>query len=182
MHLSDEMLDHFLRHLEIGDDAVAQRANSLDVARGPAQHLLGLLADGEDLLLAAHVGDGDHTGLIQHDAATLHVDECIGRAEIDGHVGRHDAQQSREHSGCNLYGNLSRKAVGLASPMRADKCLEHGWCSQTQARCSSLLFRRVILSPNCSNPARYRAGRAERFWIELESMWAVVAGPGQPEG
>ena len=68
VHLADEMLDHLLRDLEIGDHAVAQRADGGDVARRAAEHLLGLLADREHLLLAAHVGDGDHARLGQHDA------------------------------------------------------------------------------------------------------------------
>src|SRR6202035_2772973 len=38
VHLADEMLDHFLRHLEIGDDAVAQRPDRVNVAGGAADH------------------------------------------------------------------------------------------------------------------------------------------------
>jgi hypothetical protein len=55
VHLADEMLDHLLRHLEIGDHAVAQRADGLDVAGRAAEHQLGLVAHGQDLLLAAQV-------------------------------------------------------------------------------------------------------------------------------
>jgi hypothetical protein len=36
--LADEILDHFLRYLEIGDDAVAQRSDCLNVAKGAADH------------------------------------------------------------------------------------------------------------------------------------------------
>src|SRR3984957_15742830 len=50
MHLADEMLDHLLGDLEIGDDAVAQGTDRLDVAGGAAQHHLGLVADGQHLL------------------------------------------------------------------------------------------------------------------------------------
>ena len=48
-----------------------------------AEHLLGLVADGEHLLLAAHGGDRDHRRLVQHDAPALDVDPacwpCPGR-------------------------------------------------------------------------------------------------------
>src|SRR6266851_783606 len=46
------MLDHFLGYLEIGDNAVAQRPDRLNVARGAADHQFRLLSDGEDLSLA----------------------------------------------------------------------------------------------------------------------------------
>ena len=55
MNLADEVLDHLFRDLEIGDDAVAHRADRLDVAGRAAQHHLGVVADGADLLLAAAV-------------------------------------------------------------------------------------------------------------------------------
>ena len=51
MHPADEVLDHLLGDLEVGDDAVAQGADGLDVAGRAADHLLGLVADGEDLRL-----------------------------------------------------------------------------------------------------------------------------------
>src|SRR6202162_729858 len=38
VNLADEMLDHLLRHLEIGDDAIAQRTDRLDAARRAAEH------------------------------------------------------------------------------------------------------------------------------------------------
>jgi hypothetical protein len=56
MHLADEVLDHLLGDFEVGDDAVAHRADRLDVAGRAAQHHLGLVADGQDLLLAADGG------------------------------------------------------------------------------------------------------------------------------
>ena len=49
VHLADEVLDHLLGDFEVGDDAVAQRADGLDVAGRAAEHQLGLLADREDL-------------------------------------------------------------------------------------------------------------------------------------
>ena len=91
------MLDHFLRDLEIGDDPVAQRPDRLDIARRSAEHQLGLLADRQDLLAAFDAGDRDDRGLVQDDAAALYIDECIGCAEVDRHVGGQQTQHSSEH-------------------------------------------------------------------------------------
>ena len=87
VNLADEMLDHFLRDLEIGDDAVAQRTDRLDVPRSAAEHQLGLFANGENKLLASDAGDGHHRGLVKHDPPALHIDEGIRRAEVDRHIG-----------------------------------------------------------------------------------------------
>src|SRR5262249_5017924 len=46
----DEVAQHRLGDLEVGDHAVAQRAHRLDVAGRAAQHLLGFAADGQHLL------------------------------------------------------------------------------------------------------------------------------------
>ena len=91
------MLDHLFRDFEIGDDAVAQRADGGDVAGRAAQHHLRLVADGEHLLLALDLGDGDDRRLVQDDAAALDVDQRVRRAEIDRHVGGEHAQQIAEH-------------------------------------------------------------------------------------
>ena len=45
VHLADEVLDHLLGDVEIGDHTLAHRADRLDGARRAAQHQLGLLAD-----------------------------------------------------------------------------------------------------------------------------------------
>ena len=51
-----------------------------------AQHLLGLDAHGVDHLAAADVAQRHDRGLVQHDALALHVDQGVGRAEVDGDV------------------------------------------------------------------------------------------------
>ena len=72
MNFPDEMLDHFLGDLEIGDDPVAHWANGLDIARRAAEHQLGIVAHGANGFLAAARRDGgDHRRLVEHDAATL---------------------------------------------------------------------------------------------------------------
>ena len=42
VHLLDEVAQHLLADVEVGDDAVLQRADGLDVARRAADHPLGL--------------------------------------------------------------------------------------------------------------------------------------------
>ena len=88
VHLRDEVLDHRLGNFEVGDDAVAQRADRLDVAGGTTQHHLGLFADRENLPLAALRGEGHDGRFVENDAPTLHVDQRIGRTEVDAHVRR----------------------------------------------------------------------------------------------
>src|ERR1043165_7049822 len=70
VNLRDEVLDHRLGDFEVGDDAVAQGADRLNVAGRAAQHHLGFLADREHLALAALRREGNDRRLIQDDAAT----------------------------------------------------------------------------------------------------------------
>src|ERR1700732_5120335 len=49
VHLLDEVAQHLLGHVEVGDDAVLQRPDRLDRAGRAAQHPLGLDADRVDL-------------------------------------------------------------------------------------------------------------------------------------
>ena len=48
VHALDEVPEHLLRDVEIGDHAVLQGPHRLDVARGAADHALGLGAHGKD--------------------------------------------------------------------------------------------------------------------------------------
>ena len=62
--MSVSVFEHpFLRAL-LGDDAVAEGADRLDVARRTPEHFLRLATYGQDLVAAAHVPlDGDDGGL-----------------------------------------------------------------------------------------------------------------------
>src|SRR5690606_13519915 len=83
----DEVPKHRLGHLEVGDDAIAQRANRLDVAGGPAEHLLRVAPDGQHALTAARVAlDGHDRGLAGDDPFALDVDERRGGTEIDRQI------------------------------------------------------------------------------------------------
>ncbi len=97
MRARDEVPEHGLGDLEVGDDAVPQRPDRLDVAGRAPEHLLGFAADGEDLVAAAGVAlDGDDGGLAGHDALALHVDERVGRPEVDREIVREQAVEPVE--------------------------------------------------------------------------------------
>ncbi len=88
-HLEDVVLDdereevpqHLLRHVEVGDDAVLHRAHGDHAVRRSAEHSLGLEPDALDLL--GLPVDRDDGRLVQDDALTLHIDEGVGGPEVD---------------------------------------------------------------------------------------------------
>ena len=78
-----------------------------------AEHLLGLAADGEDLVAAARVAlDGDDGGLAGDDALALHVDEGVRRPEIDREIVREQAVEPVEDHRVVL--RVGRRAVRVA--------------------------------------------------------------------
>ncbi len=82
--LLDEVVEHDLGDVEVGDDAVLERALGDDRAGGAADHALGVGTHREDAVLAAV--DGDDRGLVQDDALTAHRDQRVCRAQVDGEV------------------------------------------------------------------------------------------------
>ena len=108
MHLADEMLDHFLGDFDVGDDAVAQGADGLDIVGSLAHHHLGVIAHRPHGLVAADGFNGHHGRLVEHDAAILNIDEGIGRAQIDGHVLGTELQESRQKRCHRKIRNLFR--------------------------------------------------------------------------
>ena len=115
VHLLDEVAQHLLGHVEVGDDAVLQRPDRRDRARRAAEHPLGLDADGVDLA-GARV-DRDDARLGQHDAAPTHVDERVRGAEVDRHVAAAEAGQVAEeaHSERTTAARPRRLAGGRAA-------------------------------------------------------------------
>ena len=87
---ADEVVEHSLRHLEVRDDAVLERPHRDDVGGRPADHALGLCADGEDLL--ADLVDRDDGGLVDDDAAAPHQAQGVRRAQVDADVVGEDAK------------------------------------------------------------------------------------------
>ena len=70
VHLLDEVAEHLLGDVEVGDDAVLERADRLDRAGRAAEHALRLDADGVHLARA----------LVDRDDATAPRGRCRGRA------------------------------------------------------------------------------------------------------
>src|SRR5215218_793600 len=84
VHLLDEVAQHLLGHVEVGDHAVLERPDRLDRPGRPAEHALRL--DPDRMHLAGARVDRHHGRLGEHDAAPAHVYERVGGPEIDGHV------------------------------------------------------------------------------------------------
>ena len=93
VHLLDEVPEHLLGHVEVGDDAVLQRTDRLDRPRRAAEHPLRL--DADRVHLARALVDRDDRRLGEDDAAPAHVDERVRGAEVDGHVAAAEACQSK---------------------------------------------------------------------------------------
>ena len=80
----DEVAEHRLRDLEVGDHAVLQGSHGVDRGRGAAEHLLRLGPNRVDLA-GGDVHRHDRR-LGENDAAAADVDQGVRRAEVDGHV------------------------------------------------------------------------------------------------
>ena len=94
VRLLNEVIQHALSDLEIGDHAVLHGPDGDDVARRAAHHLLRFFADG--FHLAVVLIDGDNGWLVDDDAFTLGVDQRVRRAQIDGKIGRDQAENRPE--------------------------------------------------------------------------------------
>src|SRR4029077_17952432 len=91
---SDEVSDHLLGVVEVGDHAVPHRTHRDYVGRGAPQHAPGFGADAEHL--AGALAHGHDRRLIEDDAAPADVHERIGGPEVDADIGRPDPQQGGE--------------------------------------------------------------------------------------
>src|SRR3546814_10666397 len=80
------MRDHLCCDVEVGDDAVAERADRFDRVWGLAHHQLGVVADGLDPLDTVQRFDRDHRGFVEHDALAADIDHRVRGPEIDCHV------------------------------------------------------------------------------------------------
>ena len=96
VHLHDEVPQHLLGHVEVGDHAVLERTDRADRAGRAAEHPLRLEPDG--VHVAGALVDRDHRRLGEHDPATTHVHEGVRGAEVDGHVAAAEARQIVEEA------------------------------------------------------------------------------------
>src|SRR5699024_4878244 len=88
-HLADELPEHPLGHVVVGDDALPQGADGDDVAGGAAQHLAGLLANLQEL--AGILVHGHHGWLVENDALALDVDQNGSGTQVDTDIFRERA-------------------------------------------------------------------------------------------
>ena len=107
--LGDEIFDHLLGDVDIGDDAIAQRPDAFDVARRLAHHHLGFVANGLYRARAANGLDGDDRRLVQHDTAAADIDQRVGRPQIDCHI----LAEERKHPAEQRHGG-GEPDIGLA--------------------------------------------------------------------
>jgi hypothetical protein len=94
--LFDEVAQHLLGDVEVGDHAVLERPYRRDVARRATQHPLRF--DPHRVHLAGLGIDRDHRGLGEHNSSSAYVDERVGRAEVDGHVAAAEPSQISEYA------------------------------------------------------------------------------------
>ena len=86
VRLLNEVIQHLLSDLEIGDHAVFHRLDGDDIAGRAAQHFLGFLADGLDF--PGVLVDGDDGWFVDYNALAFSEDERIRRPKVDGKIRR----------------------------------------------------------------------------------------------
>ena len=86
--LFDEMLDHLFGDIDVGDHAVAQGTQRLDIGGRLAHHQLRLVADHLDAADAVACLERDHRRFVEHDPAIAGIDDSIHGPEIDGDIMR----------------------------------------------------------------------------------------------
>lgn len=87
MNPGNEVAQHRLCDLEIGDDSILYRTNRNDMSGSAAQHFLGRLADGPHLVgPPAVLRNRDHARFRDDDPTTFHVNQRIRRTQINGEV------------------------------------------------------------------------------------------------
>ena len=82
--LANEILQHGLGDLKLGDNAIAQGANGDDVGRRSPDHLARFCTDSQRpaaSLLNRHPGR-----LVDHDAATAHAYQGVGGSQVNADV------------------------------------------------------------------------------------------------
>ena len=90
----DEVANHLLGVLEVGDHAAAEGTHGHDVGGRSSQHPASLSADREHVPGA--LADGDHRRFVDDDATPADVDQRVGGSEVDADIGRPDPQHGRQ--------------------------------------------------------------------------------------
>ena len=94
VRLLDEVVQHLLGDLEVGDDAVFHGLDGHDVARRASEHFLGLFAHGFNF--AGVLVDGHDRRLVYDNALAACIYQRVRRPEIDREVaGKHAEQRTK---------------------------------------------------------------------------------------
>ena len=152
-HLRDEVAEHLLGHLEVGDHAVAQRPRRRDRRGRAADHALGVGPDGVDLARA--LVDRDDGRLGQHDAAAAHVHDRVRGPQVDGHV----ADRTQRPRG---------RAAGRLAPFGGRPHRPTGW--QSRAR------RPALARMSAMDWQIYLSGEIHTDWRERIAQGIADAG------
>ena len=81
-----EIGKHFLRYFEIGNNALHQGADRDNMRRRSSHHPPRRFPHRHDL--SGFLIEGDHRGLIDNDSPPPHIDQGIGRPEVNPDVVR----------------------------------------------------------------------------------------------
>src|SRR2546426_9007951 len=96
VHLLNEVAEHRLSDLEIGDHAILHRSYGHDIARRATQHAFRFFSDRE------HIGrsglNGHHRWFTQHDSLVSYVNQRISCSQIDPNVIGEQALKLADHA------------------------------------------------------------------------------------
>ena len=125
VHLPDEVREHLLGGVEVGDHPVPHRPHRRDVGGRPAEHLVGLRSHGLDLAVGGvERHDG---GLVEDDAAAAGEDTGVGGAEVDRDVRCERREQIHVTSLERPRGiNRSRTITCVQRPAQSKRAAETG--------------------------------------------------------
>ena len=87
----EEVREHLLREIGLGDDPVGDRPDDRHRPRLAAQHRLRLTSSGQHLVVT-HRDDGR---LVEHQAGATRNDPRVRGPQVDGEIGREEPAQQR---------------------------------------------------------------------------------------
>ena len=132
VHLLDEVAQHLLGHVEVGDHAVLQRPDGARSCPGVRPSIrLASMPTAWTSPVRESIATTRRLG--QHDAAAAHVDERVGGAEVDRHVTAAEAGEVREEAHAWATGrgrptpayepwDARRDRAGAVEPYRTRPC------------------------------------------------------------